>query len=144
MSAITTLKRRKDFLAAAQSGFKYVKPTVIVQARRRNPDEPSASTIRTGFTATKKLGGAVVRNRAKRRLRAAASQTVPKLGLPGCDYVFIGRADLCKGSFDNLIRDMKHALKRLSEIMRGSGARDQGSEKKEITPPDSRPPTPEP
>lgn len=111
---VTTLKRRADFIAAAASGFKFVKPSLIVQARMRAPNEPSLSIIRVGFTATKKLGGAVVRNRVKRRLRAAVSQNMAELGLAGCDYVFIGREATYKGTFDDLIRDMKHALKRLA------------------------------
>jgi len=112
-----TLTRRADFVAAGGSGFKFIKPSLVVQARRRGADEPSPSPIRIGFTATKKLGNAVVRNRAKRRLRAAAAQLLPGLGLPGCDYVFIGREACFMGTFDDLIRDMKHALKRLSEMM---------------------------
>ena len=116
----TRLKRRSDFLAAAKSGLRYVKPSVIVQARRRNPAELSASPVRIGFTATKKLGNAVVRNRAKRRLRAAASQVVDTLGMAGCDYVFIARDAAVKGTFDDLIRDMKHALKRLADQVRTS------------------------
>jgi ribonuclease P protein component len=119
-ATITTLKHRAGFLAAAASGFKFVKPSVIVQARKRAATELSPSPIRIGFTATKKLGGAVERNRAKRRLRAAARLLVPALGLQDCDYVFVGREAAIKGTFDDLIRDMKHALKRLSEIMQPS------------------------
>jgi ribonuclease P protein component len=118
MLTVTTLKRRADFVAAAKSGFKFVRPTVVVQARARGQEEPSASPIRAGFTATKTLGGAVVRNRVKRRLRAAALQTIATDGREGCDYVFIGRDATRACAFDALIRDMKHALKRLSETMR--------------------------
>jgi len=112
-----TLKRRADFLAAARSGFKFVKPSLIVQARKRAPEEITAFPIRLGFTATRKLGNAVVRNRVKRRMRAAAAELAPEWGRPGCDYVFIGREASFKGPFADLIRDMKHALKRLSEMM---------------------------
>lgn len=70
--------------------------------------------MRTGFTATRKLGGAVIRNRAKRRLRAAARTLLPEYGIAGRDYVFIARAELLRCSHDSLIRDMKHALKRLA------------------------------
>ncbi len=122
MPALTTLKRRADFLAAAKSGFKYVKPSVIIQARTRGHCEISASALRAGFTATKKLGNAVIRNRAKRRLRAASAQLLPGLGLPGCDYVFIGREATVRGTFDDLIRDMKHALKRLKDQLKAAQA----------------------
>lgn len=117
MPSYTTLKRRADFLAAAASGFKFVKPSLIVQARKREASELALTPIRIGFTATRKLGGAVVRNRVKRRLRAAAAQLLLELGQPGCDYVFIGRDPAFRGTFDDLIRDMKHALRRLTEIM---------------------------
>jgi ribonuclease P protein component len=114
---ITVLTRRADFVSAAGSGLKFIKPSVIVQSQKRqNPH--SEISIRIGFTATKKLGNAVVRNRVKRRLRAAAAKLVPELGVSGCDYVFIGREQAYKGSFDDLIRDMKHALKRLSDMIR--------------------------
>jgi ribonuclease P protein component len=117
MPTITVIKRRADFLAAARSDFKYSTPTVAVQARRRAETEPSASPIRIGFTATRHLGGAVARNRAKRRLRAAAAHAVMVLGQPGCDYVFLGRDGTIMRAFDDLIRDMKHALKRLADKM---------------------------
>ncbi len=82
--------------------------------------EPEEISIRAGFTATKRLGNAVVRNRVKRRLRAAASSLLPTLGRPDCDYVFIGREQICKASYDDLIRDMKHALKRLAGMVESS------------------------
>ena len=126
MHAVTTLTRRADFLAAAKSGFKFVKPAMVVQSRWRAQSEIASLPVRVGFTATKKLGNAVVRNRVKRRLRAAAAQLVPELGISGCDYVFIGREAAFKGTFADLIRDMKHALRRLSAIMQGSG--DKGGE----------------
>ena len=111
------LKRRADFLAAAKSGIKFVKPSVVVQSRKRDADETTTSAIRLGFTATKKLGNAVVRNRVKRRMRAAAFPLVTELGVEGCDYVFIGREPAYQSTFDNLIRDMKHALKRLADSL---------------------------
>lgn len=116
-AVITTLTRRADFVAAAQSGSKFVKPSLIVQMRKRAQDERSFSPIRIGFTATKTLGGAVVRNRVKRRLRSACGKLMPELGVTGCDYVFIGRQAAYKGTFDDLIRDMKHALKRLADMV---------------------------
>lgn len=113
MMKIATIKKRADFLLAAQSGFKFVKPMVIVQLRKHGDTE----AIRVGFTATKKLGNAVVRNRVKRRMRAAAAKLVPELGLPGCDYVFIGREKLCTSKFSELINEMKYCLQRLAAQM---------------------------
>lgn len=66
--------------------------------------------IRAGFTATKRLGGAVVRNRAKRRLREAARALLPLHGQPGCDYVFIARQGAGTRAWDRLLDDMKRAL----------------------------------
>ncbi len=115
-TSIVVIRRRADFLGTAGSGIKFVKPSIVVQARKRTPaDLAPASCIRIGFTATKTLGNAVIRNRVKRRLRAGVAAIMPELGVPGCDYVFIGRAAAHKGTFDDLIRDMKHALKRLAE-----------------------------
>jgi ribonuclease P protein component len=114
---IEVLKRRADFLAAAASGFKFVRPSVVVQARKRPSDETLPGVIRIGFTATRKLGNAPVRNRVKRRMRETARRLVPDFGMEGCDYVFIGRDGAYKNTYDNLIHDMKHALKRLADQM---------------------------
>lgn len=114
-----TLRRRADFVAAASSASKFIKPSVIVQCRVRAEHE-AGDVIRVGFTATRKLGNAVIRNRVKRRLRAAARELLPQWGVNGRDYVFIGRAQTSRGSFDDLIRDMKHALKRLADSVQPS------------------------
>lgn len=66
--------------------------------------------IRVGFTATKRIGGAVVRNRAKRRLREAARALVPELGRPGADYVLIARGGTATRPWDRLIDDVRSAL----------------------------------
>ncbi len=113
---IRVLRRRADFVAAAKSGVRYVKPSVVIQCRKCQVQENEPAVIRVGFTATKTVGNAVIRNRVKRRLRAAIAQLMPVLGVPGYDYVCIGREQTYKGTFSDLIRDMKHALKRLAEI----------------------------
>ena len=66
--------------------------------------------IRVGFTATKKIGGSVVRNRAKRRLREAARALIPELGRPGCDYVLIARSGTPTRPWPRLIDDVRSAL----------------------------------
>lgn len=66
--------------------------------------------VRAGFTATKKIGGAVVRNRAKRRLREAARALLPLHGRAGCDYVFIARGGTTVRPWARLLDDVKSAL----------------------------------
>jgi len=107
---IERLKKRADFLACAQAPS-CAKGAVVVQARPRSDGQP---LIRTGFTATKRIGGAVERNRAKRRMREAARLLVPLHGLPGCDYVFIARGGVISRAWPRLLDDVKSALLRLA------------------------------
>jgi ribonuclease P protein component len=72
------------------------------------------ATIRIGFTATRRIGGAVVRNRAKRRLREAARLLVPLQARPGCDYVFIARQGTVTRPWARLLDDMRTTLQRLA------------------------------
>jgi ribonuclease P protein component len=104
------LKRRADFLAAAK-GLACARGAVLAQVRDRND---GTGAIRVGFTATKRIGGAVVRNRAKRRLREAARLTLPGLARPGCDYVLIARGGVTTRPWLRLLDDLKSALIRLA------------------------------
>jgi ribonuclease P protein component len=107
---ITRLLRRPQFLAAAK-GVSEARGAVVVQKLDRGDGLPH---LGVGFTATRKVGGAVVRNRAKRRLREAARALLPQLGLPGCDYVFIARMGTAERDWDRLLDDVKSALTRLA------------------------------
>lgn len=102
------LQKRSDFLRA-NAGRKWVSPSVIVQTAEAHSEQ---DIVRTGFTATKKLGGAVVRNRIKRRLRAAARDVLQHAQTP-CDLVFIGRAATVDCPYQSLLKDMRWCLKRL-------------------------------
>ena len=105
---LETLKVRADFLRAAR-GKRIVTPAFVLQYTPRN-DDPG---IRVGFTCSKKVGNAVARNRAKRRLREIARLVLPAHGTPGTDYVLIGRADVtATRPFDTMLDDLRDALER--------------------------------
>lgn len=132
------LKKRADFLACAK-GAACARGALLVQARAR---DDGFSTIRAGFTATRRIGGAVVRNRAKRRLREAARLLLPDLARPGFDYVFIARGGAPTRPWPRLLDDMKSALIRLAADpgpdAPSVGGRDQSSEPaSDSTPPSS-------
>jgi ribonuclease P protein component len=103
--AVKRLIKRREFLHAAK-GKKAVRPGVVIQARRRDGDLHCG----LGFTATRKIGNAVTRNRAKRRLREAARLLLPLHGMPGFDYVFIARLGTPTREWKTLLSDIKYAL----------------------------------
>ena len=107
------LRQRADFLKAAQArragttGF-------LLQARPRNPEESAEAPVRVGFTCSKKIGNAVARNRAKRRLRALARAVMPDAARPGWDYVLVGRpGETVSRDFSALLNDLHGALRRV-------------------------------
>lgn len=104
------LLRRQDFLAAARAPSR-AKPGAVVQSRRRDDQGPA----RIGFTVTKKLGNAVIRNRIRRRLREAVRVALAAEFRPGHDYVIIGRAQSGARDFGALVEDIRSALKALHE-----------------------------
>ncbi|WP_083834503.1 ribonuclease P protein component [Oceanicola sp. S124] len=111
---LVVLAKRSDFLAAARAR-RQAAGSFMLQGRRRAEDEgPAPAQIRMGFTCSKKVGNAVARNRAKRRLREAARAMLPHLGRPGWDYVLIGRADQTAARpFELLKADLEQALTRM-------------------------------
>ena len=104
------LTKRPDFLSAAKAPS-CARGAVVVQRRDRDDGDPR---IRAGFTATKRVGGSVVRNRARRRLREAARLLLPQAGRPGSDYVFIARGGTTTRPWARLLDDVKSALIRLA------------------------------
>ncbi len=107
------IRHRKDFLAAARAVTIRTRG-VVMQARNRADDQPA----RVGFTVTKKLGNAVVRNRYRRRLKEAVRLKLPEIVKEGCDYVFIGRAATRERSFEALQSDLRFAVDKFNRTVK--------------------------
>ncbi len=101
---VTTLQKRADFVRIANKGSKAAALGLVLQV-----GEAQTEDTRVGYTVTKKLGGAVIRNRIKRRLRAAAREIMPVCAAHK-DYVIIGRKAALHRPFDGLIKDLKYTL----------------------------------
>ncbi len=111
LSCLTTITKRADFIKASRAKRIAVKG-FILQARKRGDGEPDPEQIRVGFTCSKKVGNAVARNRAKRRLRAIAREVLPKRGVAGYDYVLIGRNNItAQRNFRDMLGDLRYGLK---------------------------------
>ncbi|MEL6364694.1 MAG: ribonuclease P protein component [Pseudomonadota bacterium] len=107
---LPTIRKRADFLRA-RSGPKWGSPAFLLQKRPRGDDDPA---VRFGYTVTKKMGGAVQRNRIKRRLRAAVALAAPLKAEAGCDYVVVARRAALTLPFARLLDDFETALVRLA------------------------------
>jgi ribonuclease P protein component len=100
------LKRRAEFLRVASKGRKAATHGLVLQALRREDSEPA----RIGFTVTKKVGNAVVRNRTRRRLKEAARLELAGTPMSGIDLVLIGRDGTRGRSFNDLRDDLRRAM----------------------------------
>ena len=112
MAGLERLKRRTEFLNVAK-GRRWTTPGLVLQARLRAADMGPEPDARVGFTASRKVGIAVARNRARRRLKAAADRLLPEHAVSGQDYVVVARTDTLKRPFALLLSDLETALKRL-------------------------------
>ena len=107
---VAGLTQRPQFLKVAAQGRKFVTTGLILQAcRRAAPSDP----VRVGYTASRRVGGAVERNRARRRLRAAAAAVMPQHARQGHDYVVIARTETLRRPYSALVHDLETALRRL-------------------------------
>jgi len=114
--SLTRLKKRSEFLRVASARLKRVTPGLILQGRKHTLKEIESSkigTLRLGFTVSKKVGNAVVRNRVKRRLKAAAQAILPIKAPTHVDLVIIGRQNTLKRPFPDLLADLENALGKL-------------------------------
>ena len=119
--SISTLVKRSDFVRLSAKGRRVGCETLVIQALEIPTQIPShllpdaQNAVRTGFTVTKKQGNAVLRNRVKRRLRAAVRETFPAHAQAGMDYVLIGKTTTATCAYTLILRDMKYALRRLAK-----------------------------
>jgi ribonuclease P protein component len=111
-TAYDRLTRRAEFQRVTRARRSAAAPGLVLQVFRRNGDEGDAA--RVGLTASRKVGNAVHRNRARRRLRAAAQVVIPRHAKPGHDYVVIARQGTAGRTYGALIEDLESALKRLN------------------------------
>ncbi len=112
MTKILTFKKRKDFLRVAQ-GQHVATHNMVLQATRSLFDDEN---IRVGYTATKKIGNAVIRSKSKRRLRAIVREVLIPNSLNHIDYVFIARTGTAGCDFRELKKDTIYALKKINKI----------------------------
>ena len=118
-SSVGRLKRRADFLRVAAARRKWAAPGLILQvapqpesAPEDNREENRPEEIRVGFTASRKVGNAVKRNRARRRLKALVAEMIANGANPGLDLVLIARTSTVDRPFDELRRDLQQSLQR--------------------------------
>ena len=116
---VPRLKRRSEFLRVAGARQKWAAPGLVLQARPR-AGEAAQRPFRVGLTVSRKVGNAVARNRARRRLRAAVEAVMPTTALDGYDFVVIGRAATLKRPFTALCGDLETALGHLGAHRRGN------------------------
>ena len=114
MSAFLKIKKRKDFVRAAKIGERVVTTSLVLQAARSLSSTPIGPKF--GFTTTKKIGKAHVRNRARRRMRAAVREFCES-ALDNTEYVLIGRNSTASCDFDILRRDLRYAFRKINSLL---------------------------
>jgi len=123
LSAPAVMSRRADFLAANR-GRRAPMPGFVLLVRERSDGDPA---MRYGITVTKKIGGAVIRNRMKRRFRVLARELLPQLGVTGADHVLIGRSEGIERDFGVLRAELEKALRKVKNRPAGEPSRKYSS-----------------
>lgn len=113
MPSFSVLKKRRDFVKITKHGESVATSSLVLQAAPSNLSEP-VSHPRIGYTTTKKIGKAHIRNRCRRRLRAAAALFFDKLALPDFDYVLIARYTTADVAFSTICHDLQYALQKIN------------------------------
>ena len=113
MPLFSVLKKRRDFVKITKHGESVSTSSLVLQASPSCLAQPT-SQARIGYTTTKKIGKAHVRNRCRRRLRAAAALFFKQLALPDFDYVLIARYTTADVEFSTMCRDLQYALKKIN------------------------------
>lgn len=111
--AIERLKKRADFLEVAKNGKKSAAKALALQFLEKNDSDK----IQVGFTVTKKIGKAVVRNRVRRRLKAAVDSVFNEMNIKSGEYVLIGRFYATERPFKDLQKDLKYTLYNIGAII---------------------------
>ena len=110
---IQTIKKRKDFLIGNASPYSTMN-SVIIQSYSRSDDTPDDTSIKLGITCSKKVGNAVQRSKAKRRLREAGKIVLEMIGKNNRNYILIARKDVTiKTNFRDLCNDIEHGIKKI-------------------------------
>ncbi len=120
------LLQREDFLRVAGRRQSCATPGVVVQCAPQPPESRTETELRFGLTLSRKVGGAVSRNRARRRLRALAIEVLDRHAAGARDYVLIGRAETVRRPFADLRRDLEKALRRLGAWREENGREEIG------------------
>ena len=113
-----TIPSRAGFLAARSNGEKALSRGIVIQAI-----DNDASEWRIGLTATKKIGNAVTRNRARRRMRALARSHLVPIAQPGTDYVLIARHDTVNADWQDMAKGLQKAIRYLHRSINPSVTR---------------------
>ena len=109
---LTRILKRSEYLRVKQRGTSVAESGLVIQAA---PVANSSRYLhpRVGFTVSKRVGNAVKRNRARRRLKSIASDVLPNEGFQAWDYVFIGRLVTLDRPYDLLLEDARSALRKI-------------------------------